>query len=494
MQDLRPIFHPASVAVTGVSPGSAGERYADYLLNYGYKGHLYPLRPKGGEFRGLKIYPGIKDVPGPVDLAICCIPAQHLPGLIQDCADKGVKAAVVHTAGFSETGSAQGRGMEAEMVRVARTAGLRLIGPNCMGVYCPRSGLSFASEFPVESGRTALICQSGGNSNFLVRAAAERGVRFSKVVSYGNACDINEADLMEYFIQDGETDVIAAYIEGIGDGPRFRAVLGRLCAVKPVVILKAGATTAGERAAASHTAALAGSNAAWNALFSQTGAIRVDSLDELVDMMVTLRFLPLPPGGKRVAIMGVGGGMSVLATDECERAGFLMPPLDDKVKYSLRKLLASDAGSMLGNPIDFPFWTMTEDQYRDAIKAVLRWDGIDLFLYAAPLRQSEMRLADFVPLVDYQLRNVIGAAAGSGRPLAVVINLMATGQSRLAAAGLQQKCYEAGLPTYDSTSNALMAIGRLARYHQARRSSRRPRQAGTGRHGNAGHIPDNCVR
>ncbi len=467
MQDLQPLFHPASVAVTGVSPGSAGERYMDHLLDYGFKGRLYPLRPRGGEFRGLKIYPGIKDVPGPVDQVICCIPAPHVPGLLGDCAQKGVRVVVVHTAGFSETGSGPGIEMEASMVRVARQSGLRLVGPNCMGVYCPRSGLSFASEFPRDGGSTALICQSGGNSNFLVRAAAERGVRFSKVVSYGNGCDINESDLMEYFGQDGETDVIAAYIEGVRDGRRFRTVLGGLCASKPVVILKAGATPAGERAAASHTGALAGSNAAWNALFSQSGAIRVDSLDEMVDMMTTLRFMPAPPRGNRIAIMGVGGGMSVLATDESLGAGFLMPPLGEAVKRSLRQVLASDAGSMLCNPIDFPFWTVGEQQYVDALRAVLSWDGIDLFLYAAPLRQSELRLADHVPMVEYQVTSLIRAAAGCHKPVAVIFNLMATGQSRLAATALQQKCYQAGLPTYDSTSSALKAIGRLVRRHRA---------------------------
>jgi acyl-CoA synthetase (NDP forming) len=468
MRDLRFIFDPVSVAVAGVSPGNAGERYTDYLLQYGFKGPIYPLRPKGGEFRGLKLYPGIKDVPGPVDLIICCIPAQHVPELLRDGAAKGVKAAVLHTAGFSETGRPEGSELEAEVVRVARAKGIRIVGPNCMGIYRPKAGLAFAYEFPRESGRTALICQSGGNSNFLVRAAAERGIRWSKAVSYGNACDINETDLMEYFIGDSETDMVAAYIEGVKDGPRFREVLGRLSAVKPVVILKAGATPAGERAAASHTGALAGSDAAWNAIFSQSRAIRVDTLDELVDMMVTLRFIPVLPRGKRIATMGVGGGVSVLATDECHDAGFVMAPLDAAVKRDLARNVTSDAGVMLGNPIDFPFWAMSEEQFRDALRTLLKWEGIDLFLFLAPLRQSEPPLAEYVPFVDYQLSNLIKVANECGKPTAVVINFLATGQSWLAASGLQQKCYEAGLPTYHSTASALKAIGRLIKYREAR--------------------------
>jgi acyl-CoA synthetase (NDP forming) len=467
MQDLRCIFEPKSVAVAGVSPGSAGERYTDYLLKYGFKGKVYPLRPRGGEFRGVKIYSSIKDIPGPVEMIICCIPAQHVPQLLADGAAKGLKAAVLHTAGFSETGRAEGRELEAEVVRVAKAKGIRIVGPNCMGIYRPKAGLAFAYEFPRESGRAALICQSGGNSNFLVRAAAERGIRWSKAVSYGNACDVNETNLMEYFIHDDETDMVAAYIEGVKDGPRFREVLGRLSAAKPVIILKAGATPAGKNAAASHTGALAGSDAAWNAIFSQSRAIRVDSLDELVDMMVTLRFMPVPPKGKRIATMGVGGGVSVLATDECHNAGFVMTPLDTDVKREMTRNVTSDAGLMLGNPIDFPFWAMSEEHFRDALRTLLEWDGIDLFLFLAPLRQSEPPLTEYVPFVDYQLDNLIKVAHECGKPTGVVINLLATGQSWLAAAVLQQKCYEAGLPTYHSTASALKAIGRLIRLHEA---------------------------
>ncbi|MBN2098675.1 MAG: CoA-binding protein [Dehalococcoidia bacterium] len=465
---FQAVFEPASVAVAGVSPGSAGERYTDYLLKYGFKGPIYPLRPKGGEFRGVKIYPSIKDVPGLVDMIICCIPAQHVPQLLTDGAAKGLKVAVLHTAGFSETGRPEGRELEADVLRVAKAKGISIVGPNCMGIYRPKAGLAFAYDFPRESGRTALICQSGGNSNFLVRAAAERGIRWSKAVSYGNASDVNETDLMEYLIKDDETDIVAAYIEGIKDGPRFREVLGKLSVVKPVVILKAGATPAGKKAAASHTGALAGSDAAWDAVFSQSRAIRVDSLDELVDMLVTLRFMPVWLKGKRIATMGVGGGVSVLATDECHNAGFVMAPLDTDVKREMTRNVTSDAGVMLGNPIDFPFWAMSEEHFRDALRSLLKWDGIDLFLFLAPLRQSEPPLAEYVPFVDYQLSNLIKVAHECGKPTGVVINLLATGQSWLAASGLQQKCYEAGLPTYHSTASALKAIGRAIRYHESR--------------------------
>jgi len=164
--------------------------------------------------------------------------------------------------------------------------------------------------------------------------------------------------------------------------------------------------------------------------------------------------------------MGVGGGVSVLATDECHNAGFVMAPLDEAVRRDLTRNVASDAGVMLGNPVDFPFWTMSDEQFRDAIGTLLKWEGIDLFLFLAPLRQSEPPLAEYVPFVEYQLANLIKASSECGKPTGVVINLLATGQSWLAAAGLQQKCYEAGLPTYHSTASALKAIGRLMKYRQ----------------------------
>jgi acyl-CoA synthetase (NDP forming) len=312
-QALEQILNPTSIAIAGVAPAGAGQfntgqLFLDTILEYGFKGKVYPLNPRGGESAGLRVYANIKDVPEPVDYLISCIPAPRVPQLIKDCAAKGVKVVCLFTAGFSETGSDQGQKLEEEIRRLAQVTGVRIIGPNCMGVYSPKAGLSFASDFPKESGRVALICQSGGNTLYLVRAAAERGVRFSKVVSYGNACDIDEGELLEYFIQDTETDIVAAYIEGVKDGHRFYQVLKKLSAVKPVAVLKGGYTEAGVGAAVSHTGSLAGSDEVWDTLLSQAGAIRVYSLDELVDMMVTFPYM-LVPQGRRVGILGVGGGL-----------------------------------------------------------------------------------------------------------------------------------------------------------------------------------------
>jgi acyl-CoA synthetase (NDP forming) len=231
---LDSIFNSTSVAIAGAAAGKIGQAFLNSLLDSGFKGQVYPLNPKGGELCGLKVYVSINDVPGPIEFIIACIPAHLTPQLIRDCAAKGVKAVSFFTAGFSETGSQEGRELEDRMLQAARAGGVRILGPNCVGIYHPKVGLSFASDLPREAGRVAFICQSGGNAIYLVRSAAYRGVRFSKAVSYGNACDINESELLEYLVDDDETELVAAYIEGVKDGQRFYQALKKLSAAKPV--------------------------------------------------------------------------------------------------------------------------------------------------------------------------------------------------------------------------------------------------------------------
>jgi acyl-CoA synthetase (NDP forming) len=274
-ESLDIAFSPASVAIAGVGPATAGRNYLKSLVDSGFKGKIYPLNPRDGEISGMPIYPNIKDVPDPVDYVISCIPADLVPQLVEDCTENRAKVLSLFTAGFSETGTERGRLLEVEICRLAQAGGLRLIGPNCMGVYSPRVGLSFVSDFPRERGRVAFVCQSGGNTIYFVRLAAQRGVRFSKVISYGNACDIDESDLFEYLADDDETEIVAAYIEGVKDVRQFYSAVTRLSARKPVVVLKGGSTEAGARTAASHTGSLVGSDEIWDGLLRQAGALRV---------------------------------------------------------------------------------------------------------------------------------------------------------------------------------------------------------------------------
>ena len=278
--DLHHLFNPRSIAMIGISTNPAkfgGGFWTKVLQGMGYTGNIYPVSPKLNEFSGLKVYPSIRDIPSSVDLTSVTIPAQNTPQLMEDCAAKGVKGASLFTGGFSETGEEAGIRLESEITQIARRGGVRLIGPNCPGIYCPKGRVSFGSEFPRESGPVGYMCQGGGNSFRLILEGANRGIRFSKAISHGNACDLNQADFLEYFTRDPETEIIAIYVEGVRDGERFVEALSKAAKVKPVILLKGGRTEAGSRAASSHTGAITGNEAAWDALCRRTAVVRLQA-------------------------------------------------------------------------------------------------------------------------------------------------------------------------------------------------------------------------
>lgn len=257
------LFHPNSIAVVGVSTDTtrlaSGQVFLRALIDAGFKGKIYAVSRERGEIFGFKIHPGINNIPDRVDYVISAIPAQDTPQLIIDCADKGVKAIHMFTAGFSEIADEEGEQLQSQIATMARQRGIPIIGPNCMGLYCPKTGLAFHPDMPKESGPIGFISQSGGNAILAVREAGSRGVYFSKVISYGNACDLNESDFLEYLTHDPETRIIAAYIEGVKDGARFIEALKQATKVKPVIVYKGGITESGTRAVASHTGVIAGS-------------------------------------------------------------------------------------------------------------------------------------------------------------------------------------------------------------------------------------------
>ena len=468
--DLDRIFNPKSVAIVGVSTDRASddiaETYLRAVIQCNFRGRIYPINPKGGAIRGLRIYSGVKDVPDSVDYVICCIRAALVPQLIRDCVAKGVKAVQFFTSGFSETGTEEGRRLEAEICDLAREGGIRLIGPNCMGVYCPKGGLSFAVGCPKESGPVALICQSGGNANYFTRYAAQRGVRFSKVVSYGNACDVDESDLLEYLTTDPETEIIAAYIEGVKDGKRFSKALRGAAAAKPVILMKGGRSEAGARAVASHTGALAGSAKIWDGLLQQAGVISVPTLEEVADSVVTFLHLAVPQG-RRLGTISVGGGAAVVATDSYVSAGLVLPPLSQQMRQKLRSFVSTDAGISLNNPVDLASEYWGPGVY-PLVKALADYSEIDILVFHFPLGMtpafSSMPKEGAIPVVD----NVIRVHNEASKPIVVVIDQLATSEAWETAFACQQKCHEAGMPVYFSINSAARAIDRFLCYHENR--------------------------
>jgi len=378
---LDEIFHPRSVAVVGASPQNLMSFAAWAITSLKDAGFpiIYPINPRYSEAYGLPCYPSVSAVPGPVDHVIVAIPAERAMDVLDDCARKGVMSVHFFTAGFSESGEKSRADMERAMLQKAREGGFRIIGPNCTGLYVPGARLTTASRMPMQPGDIAFLSQSGGHSQDMPLHAGPRGLRFSKVISYGNALDIGECELLEYFTKDTETRIIAAYIEGVRDGSRFRGVLERAAAVKPVVIYKGGTTEAGLRTAMSHTASMTSSIKAFQALCRQANAIQVGDIQELIDVLVALSYARPYPRGKGIAVVGVGGGPSVEAGDHMEAAGLELSALTPRVQAQLKDLLPN-AGGIFTNPLD-----ATNLVYPDVIYKTMKVIGgsprIDMIMY-----------------------------------------------------------------------------------------------------------------
>ncbi|UCD08860.1 MAG: CoA-binding protein [Dehalococcoidales bacterium] len=346
------ILNARSIAIVGASPTGnwGGGGFLAGLVNYDFKGKIYPVNPKYTKAMGQKVYPSLLDVPGEVDYVISCVSANRVLEVLEQAVQKEVKAAHLFTARLAETGREEGLETERKILELSRKSGMRLIGPNCMGIYSPANGIAFHGDFPKECGPVGLISQSGMLAREIVKNSPLRGVYFSKVFSYGNGIDLNETDFLDYLADDQGTSVILCYIEGTNNGHKLLNSLKYAAARKPVVVLKGGKGQSGERATASHTASLAGNSETWNTLVTQTGAVMADSIEELIDLAVTFRFLP-PVKGNRVGVAGGAGGSSVLAADASEKAGLDVVPLSDDFRQEL-KAQGVSVWDWLGNPAD----------------------------------------------------------------------------------------------------------------------------------------------
>jgi acyl-CoA synthetase (NDP forming) len=346
------ILHARSIAIVGASPTGnwGGGGFLAGLVNYDFKGKIYPVNPKYKEAMGQKVYPSLLDIPDQVDYVISCVSANNVLEILEQAVQKKAKAAHLFTARLAETGREEGIETERKILELSRKSGMRLLGPNCMGIYSPADGIAFHGDFPRECGQVGLVSQSGMLAREIVKNSPLRGVYFSKVFSYGNAIDLNETDFLDYLADDPETSVILCYIEGTQDGPGLFRSLKHAATCKPVVVLKGGRGQSGARATASHTASLAGSFSTWEALLAQTGAVMADSVEELIDLAAAFRFLP-PIQGKRAGVAGGAGGSSVLAGDACEKAGLEVIPLSDGFRQALKEQGVS-VWDWLGNPAD----------------------------------------------------------------------------------------------------------------------------------------------
>lgn len=381
------LLAPRSIAVIGAGrrSGTIGHEIFRNLLRAGFTGPVYPVNRKAVAVASVRAYSGILDVPDEVDLAIVCVPAAEVLDVVRECASRRVRGLVVISAGFAEVGQDRA-GAEHELVELARRHGMRLVGPNCMGVVNTNPAIAMHATFAPfipPRGRVAFSSQSGALGIELMGEAAELGLGISTFVSVGNKADVSGNDLLQYWEDDTETDVILLYLESFGNPRKFARLARRVSRVKPIVAVKSGRSDAGRRAASSHTAALASSDVAVDALFRQAGVIRVDTLEQFFDTAQLLAHQPLP-AGRRIVIVSNGGGPGTLAADACEANGLEVLELPAAVQAELRTFVSADAA--VANPVDL-IASATAEQYERALRTVLAEPTVDavIVIFVPPL-------------------------------------------------------------------------------------------------------------
>jgi len=473
--DFEPLFHPRSVAIIGASNDATkfGGRTYSALKARRYQGEVYAVNPSVTEVDGDRAYARVQEIPGTVDMAIVVVAAPHVVQTIADCAEKGVRAVQILTAGFRETGSAEGARWEEQIAEIARENGIKIVGPNCFGIYSPESALTVlpGPDFPSESGPVGLLAQSGGFTSSLVRKAMGLGIRFSKAVSYGNACDLNEADYLSYFEADDQTRMVGAYIEGVRDGRRFFDVARSTSLRKPIFIWKGGLTALGSRAVASHTASLGGSKRIWEGFLRQTGAIPVVGIDEMIDLMVM--FLHLADfRGRRVSVVSGGGAITVAACDELDPAGLSMPDFSKQTQETIRALLPA-SGNSVRNPLDTGPPVFLLPTVKPILEAVAASDRID-----AVIVQHEV--SSYSPAFIEEAAQVIPSVRDASAKPFLVTMPEPTASSDAMGVETARRQYrewylERGIPVFDTLHRAARALGAIVRYQEfvARHGSRR---------------------
>ncbi|MCK4570369.1 CoA-binding protein, partial [Candidatus Bipolaricaulota bacterium] len=442
MSWTRALFRPSRVAVVGsCSPGKIGHVLITQLLDGGF-GNVAAVNPRAQGIRGIPAARSFAELPdgsSAIDLAVIASPAATVPDVLEDAGKAGVKAAVIITAGFSESGNAE---EERRLLAVARQSGIRLVGPNCAGIVNTKHSLFPTLETRPPSGDVAFISQSGALGGVVLSWAKEQGVGLSKFVSYGNAADLSEIDLLEYLREDDETQVVALYIETVSDGRRFMEAASKLTAVKPLIVIKSGRSESGGRATQSHTGSMAGSDAVYEAALSQCGAIRVAGIEEMFDLC--RGFVHLPPMlGKRIAIVTNSGGPGVLAADAGDRAGLEIAPPSQDLHDRLAEQLPPFCS--LTNPIDLTVQG-TEDDYRETLIAALsEYDAAIAINVNTPY-------LDVAPLAH----GVVAAAKKTDKP---IVASFVAGQPAQAALPILA---EGGVPNYVTGERAMRVLAALA--------------------------------
>lgn len=457
VEELKPFFEPNAVAIIGATnkKGKVGnvifENFKRNKEQGIFKGNIYPVNPKLNEIEGYRVYNSVKELPDDTDLAVIAIPAPFVPNTMREIAEKGIKAVIIITGGFGELGE-EGKKMEEEILQIAKENGIRVIGPNCVGVYVPDTGVDtvFLPEEKMDrpkSGSIAFVSQSGAFAAAMLDWAALAGIGIGKMVSYGNKIDVDDADLMDYFIYDDSIKVVTLYIEGVKEGRKFIEAAKRITKVKPVIALKSGRTEYGAKAASSHTGSLAGADVIYDAVFKQTGILRAEDFEHMFDVAKAFAKCKLPKGD-RVGIITDGGGAGVMASDAVAKFGLKMAELSEETIKYLKEHFPPHA--VAGNPTDVVGDTDAQ-RYKHAIEAFVNDPNVDaiviIVLFQVPLLNEEEIIEI---LADY--------AKKSEKPIVAVA--MGGKKTEHYAKILEEK----GVPVYPTPERGVRALAGLVQY------------------------------
>ncbi len=464
------VLDAKSVAVIGVS-ASMGYYWAHSMLQWEHDLKVWFVSRRGGEVLGHKILTSIEDIPENIDYAIIRVPYRAVPETLRECHKKGVRGVTIFTSGFSELGTEEGKLREIEIRDILDETGMRAFGPNCMGLMYPKKGFAFMPTIKRLSGDVGFLSQSGGVAITAYTAGVESGVGFSKVFSFGNQVDITPQELLDYFLEDNETNTIGAYIEGAKNGRSVLESMKRLASKKPLVVLKGGRSSEGALAASSHTGALAGSREIWNAVFHQANVMTVDTLE---DMIATLSVFSLSPKPKsrNVGLIAISGGTSVILTDLCIEKGLKVPRTSEDTIKKLDPLIL-DVGTGLNNPID-----LAADYYQDQTTSeVIRLAGTDAnfdsliigadvhnMYQAASIMGAGDVLVEFWKVMAQAGKKVVEK---ENKPVLVAIPEVAYTDQRAEAWSV---FVEQGLPVFRNINEAVSALSQVCDYYETKDS------------------------
>lgn len=471
--DYDRIFHPERMAIVGVSTNgnTFGSGMIMALNQIGYEGKIYPVNPKGGTFAGLHICRSIDEIPEEIDFAVIAVAAHHVPEALEACRRKGAAGAEILSSGFKELGTPEGIALEEEVKSIAQK-GIRVIGPNCFGIYCPASGLTLlpGPDLSRKPGPLAFLSQSGGMAIDFAYTGQWMGLHFSKMISFGNGVDLRETELLDYFRQDPATGMVAMYLEGIEVGDDFFRTLRAVTREKPVVIYKGGLSAAGQRAVQSHTASMGGSKVIWESILRQSGAVQVGSLLEMAQACHAFTYLP-ERIYRGMTFIGGGGASGVAACDTAEAAGVALPVLTGELHDRIMALLPKP-GSSAVNPIDMANPIIDVALYREVLLNAAKREHVDIqivTLLIYHLKNMASRMG--VPLREIVPYRELGAmieevTRESGKPVVIILpnakqDLLCLDIEELIRE-VRQTFIDRRIPVFHDLPAALAAIGHVS--------------------------------